>query len=215
MTRSRAQLTALLALLAAVPGTADALNLEIQGQLLVASPTEAGVVFFGVSREIAFDDVVTRRSTAEIRTPEDRSGIVRLDLGRPVAPASVWVAVDLATGDFATVSPSGVVNQSDTFLGGGVGRAPSGNGVISDLRAQAEFLVVRPAVGSWTLTLGDGSPEDADGLADGQLAAPLDQMIPLAGAPPPTLDFLTGDVVLLVDPRTLEIVVSRIAGGAL
>ncbi len=213
MTRSRALIPLLVLLF--VPGTADALHLEIQGPLLVASPTEAGVVFFGVSREIAFDDVVTRRRTAEIRTPEDRSGIVRLDLGGPVVPASVWVAVDLATGDFATVSPSGVVNQSDTFLGGGVGRGPGGSGVVSDLRAQAELLVVRPGVGSWALALGDGSSEDADGLADGQLTAPLDQMTPLAAAPPPPPDFLSGDVVLLVDPRTLEIVVTRIAGGTL
>ncbi len=201
-------------LLLALPGGIRALELQIQDQTLVASSAQGSVAFFGVSREVAFDDVVTRRSTAEILPLENRTGIISLDLGRPIAPDSVWIAVDLSTGEFATVAPNGPPAQSDTFSGGGIGRAPGGSGAIFDVRAQAEVLVARPGTGAWTLTLGDGSPEDGDGLPDGKIEAPLDQMAPLGEAPAPPLDFAAGDTVALVDPLTLEIVVTRIPGGA-
>ncbi len=213
MRRLYALLISILLLLTLPRGIA-ALELQIQDQTLVASAAQGSIAFFGVSREVAFDDVVTRRRTVEIRPLEARSGIVILDLDRPVAPDSVWIAVDLSTGEFATVAPSGPPVQSDTFQGAGIGRAPGGNGTISDLRAQGEVLVARPGAGAWTLTLGDGSPEDGDGLVDGQIQAPLDQMAALPDGPPPPLDFVGGDTVVLIDPLSLEIVVTRIPGGA-
>jgi hypothetical protein len=213
LNRSQALLIPLFLLLA-LPREIKALDLQIEDQTLVASSAQGSVAFFGVSREVAFDDVVTRRRTVEIRPLEARSGILILDLDRPVAPDSVWIAVDLSTGEFATVAPNGPPVQSDTFQGAGIGRAPSGSGAISDLRAQGEVLVVRPGVGAWALTLGDGSPEDGDSLVDGQIEAPLDQMTPVADTPSPPTDFVAGDTVVLIDPLSLEIVVTRIPGGA-
>ncbi|HXU30470.1 MAG TPA: hypothetical protein VN851_07840 [Thermoanaerobaculia bacterium] len=200
-------------LLLSHPGGINALELQIQGQTLIATGSEGSVAFFGVSREVAFDDVVTRSRTLEVVPLLSRTG-VELDLGKPPVPDSVWVAVDLFTGEFATAAPNGPPVQSDTFQGAGVGRGAGGNGTISDLRAQGEVLVARPGAGAWTLTLGDGSPEDGDGLVDGQIQAPLDQMAGLPDNPPPPLDFIAGDTVVLIDPLSLEIVVTRIPGGA-
>lgn len=213
MSRQHLGLIPIVVFLGLLPSRIEAIELQIQDQVLLATSVQGSVAFFGVSREVAFDDVVTRRQTLAILPLLSRS-TVELDLLGPVVPDSVWVAVDLSTGEFATVAPNGPPVQSDTFLGAGIGRAPSGSGAISDLRAQAEVLVVRPGVGAWELTLGDGSPVDGDGLADGQIEAPLDQMTPVADTPSPPTDFAAGDTLVLIDPLSLEIVVTRIPGGA-
>ena len=195
------------------PCETAALELQIQGQTLTATSALGSVAFFGVAREIGLDDVVTRRRTVEIRPLENRQGTVALDIGRPVAPASVWIAVDLTNGEFATARPDGTPVELGTFPVGGIGRAPGATGAITDFRAQGELLVARPGVGVWTLMLGDGSAEDRDGMADGKFEASLDQLTPLGDAPPPPLDFAVGDTVLLIDPRSLEIIATRIEEG--
>ncbi|MEP7009931.1 MAG: hypothetical protein ABJC13_06385 [Acidobacteriota bacterium] len=195
---------------------APPLRLEIHGQSLVASRAQGKVVFFGVSRQIDPDEIVTRRRLAELRADEDGDGVVTLALDRPVAPVSVWAAVDLASGDVAVVSPTGSRTPRGGFRGRGLGHRETGRGTVHDLRFQSELLVVRPGVGggAWTLTAGDGNVGDEDGDANGELETALDRMTPLDASPAPPEDFGPGDVVLLVDPRSLEVVLVRQPGGA-
>jgi len=121
----------------------------------------------------------------------------------------MWVAVDLATGDFDAGAPSDFRLHRGNWRGRGIDHRRDGRDQIEDARPFAEVLVVRPGVGAWTLRLGDGSPADADGAADGRLAAAFDSLEPLAGSPPPPARFAPGDTILLFDPNEMEMVLVK------
>jgi hypothetical protein len=188
--------------------------------LAKSSVTVAGItakgqaVLFGVAREIAEDDVATLIRRSQVLTDEDGDGAVRLDLDRDVPFRSVWVAVDLATGQFATTTPAGYPLRLVAWQGSGLERGASRSDRVDDARSFAEVLLVRPGVGAWQLTVGDGGGNDDDGAADGRIAAALDHMTPVAGTVPPPSRFDPSDVVVLIDPNRMELTVVRAGAPA-
>jgi hypothetical protein len=171
-------------------------------------------VLFGVAREIAEDDVATLVRRSQVLTDDDADGIVRFDLDRDVPFRSVWVAVDLATGQFATAAPEGYPLRQVSWRGSGIERGASRSDRVDDARSFAEVLLVRPGVGAWQLTVGDGSGNDDDGAADGRITAALDRMTPVAGTAPPPARFDPSDVVVLIDPNRMELTVVRAGAPA-
>lgn len=165
-------------------------------------------VLFGVAREVAEDDVATLVRRSQVLSDDDGDGVVKLDLGRDVLLRSVWVAVDLATGQVAAAAPEGYPLRRVNWRGVGIVRGNPRADRVEDARRLAEVLLVRPGAGAWQLTVGDGSAGDDDGAADGKLAAALDRMTPVAGTtdPPPTR-FDPKDIVVLIDPNRLELTV--------
>jgi len=178
------------------------------------SVTVAGIsakgqaIGFSVAREIAEDDVATVVRRAQALTDDDGDGKVEWDLDRDVPARSIWVAVDLATGEVAAAAPEGYPLRRVSWRGVGIARGNPRADRVEDARAFAEVLLVRPGQGAWRLTVGDGSDLDDDGKPDGKLAAALDRMEPLAGtsAPPPSR-FDPRDVVVLIDPNRMELTV--------
>jgi hypothetical protein len=164
-------------------------------------------VLFGVAREISEDDVATIVRRSQVLADDDGDGVVKLDLGRDVPLRSVWVAVDLATGQVAAAAPEGYPLRRVDWRGVGIVRGNSRADRVEDARTFAEVLLVRPGAGAWQLTVGDGSERDDDGAADGKLAAALDRMTPVAGTDPPPTRFDPKDVVVLIDPNRLELTV--------
>jgi hypothetical protein len=180
--------------------------------LVVSEATARGkVVFLGITREIAPDDVVEINRRLEVVADEDGDGQVKLD--QPMVQRSMWVAVDLATGDLDSASPEGFRLNKVNWRGRGVTNRPDGRDSVEDARAFAEVLVVRPGTGAWILRLGDGSPEDADGAPDGRLEAALDRMTPLADSPAPPQRFQRDDVVVLMDPHKMEMTLAKVGGN--
>jgi len=211
--RMKYALTLALALLAPAAGRAVPFALSLGADSLAVTGASAGaqVAFFGIARDVDPDDVATIRRTAEVAGDEDGDGKVALKLGRPVARRSVWVAVDLTSGDSDAAAPEGFRLKKVNFRGRGLAARSAGRDGIEEDRPLVELLVARPGVGVWTTRLGDGGPDDEDGAADGKLAAGLDHMKPLAGtrtlAP---AQFEKGDVVVLVDPNALEITLVKV-----
>lgn len=199
-----------LSLLSATAARAEPLRLTVAGEDVVATGATAKgrVVFFGVTREVAPDDIVEVNRKMDVLTDDDGDGRVALPLGRAVPLRSAWVAVDLASGAFEAAAPEGFRLKKVNFRGKGIGRRSDGRDSVVDARALAEILVVRPGTGpdagAWHLYLGDGGPSDEDGTPDGRLEAALDRMEPLAGSPPPPATFQKDDVVLVLDPDQLE-----------
>jgi hypothetical protein len=196
------------AALAQTPSGTPAPEISFQkSSVTVAVAAGAQVVLFGVAREVAEDDVATVVRRSQVLTDDDGDGKVQWDLGLDVPFRSVWVAVDLATGQVATAAPAGYPLRRVDWRGAGIVRSQSRADRVEDARTFAEVLLVRPGQGAWRLTVVDGSAADDDGAPDGKLAAALDRMIPLAGTAEPPSRFDPRDVVVLVDPNRLELTV--------
>jgi hypothetical protein len=165
------------------------------------------MVLFGVAREIAEDDVATLVRRSQVLSDDDSDGVVKLDLGRDVPLRSVWVAVDLATGQVTAAAPEGYPLRRVNWRGVGIARGNPRADRVEDARRSAEVLLVRPGAGAWQLTVGDGGEGDDDGAADGKLAAALDRMTPVAGTDPPPARFDPKDIVVLIDPNRLELTI--------
>jgi hypothetical protein len=179
--------------------------------ITVAGITPKGQALgFSVARELAEDDVATVVRRTQVLTDDDGDGKVEWDLDRDVPLRSIWVAVDLATGQVAAASPEGYPLRRVSWRGGGLGRGGAGADQVADARSFVEVLLVRPGQGAWQLTVGDGSAQDADGAADGKLAAALDRLEPVRGLPgitgPPSR-FDPSDVVVVLDPNRMELIV--------
>jgi hypothetical protein len=205
--------SSILLLLAGSPrAEAAPLRLSIGSSGLSVSGVTAhgSVVLFGITREVEPDDVPAIHRRLDVLSDADGDGAVSQDLGAPVPLRSMWVAVDLASGDFDAAAPEGFRLRRVNWRGRGIQNRPEGHDTVEDARSFAEVLVVRPGVGAWTLRLGDGGPADFDGAADGRLAAALDAMEPLPGSPPPPAHFLRDDTVLLLDPNAMEMILVKV-----
>lgn len=200
------------ALLAQGPASAPKPTIVYESQAVTVQGITPGgrVVWFSLAREVAEDDVATVVRRQEVAADEDGDGAVSLTLDREVPLRSIWVAVDLASGEYAAASPEGYPLREVAFRGRGLGRDNARADRVEDVRSYAEVMVVRPGEGAWGLTVGDGSEADEDGQADGRIAAALDRLRPVAaeGANPPQR-FDPKDVVILIDPNQMELTVVK------
>lgn len=174
----------------------------------------AGAAWLSVAREsLAYwRTSVVRRDGVE---PDgDGDGVVTIPLEKGLPPASVWIAVDLKTGDAGVGAPEGFKPRLIAEDVADLGRGASG---LADLASEAhevlELLLVRPGVGAWGLTVGDGGASDGDGDRNGAIRVALAALRPvrLAPATPPALH--PGDTVVVVDTQTLQFAVQRFLAG--
>jgi hypothetical protein len=136
---------------------------------------------------------------------------VRWELNREVAPVSIWVAIDLATGKAALATPEGFpLNRIELPGRGAVPGGGKPDWVEAD-RPFVELLVVRPGVGAWGGTLGDGGKGDDDGAYDGRLVASLARLRGLPGSPAAPERFSPKDVVVIIDPDRMDVAVRQLA----
>jgi hypothetical protein len=169
------------------------------------------VVWFSVAREIEdYAATVVRRD--QVVEDDDGDGKVRLEVGKPVPVQSVWIAVDLASGAYAVAAPEGSRAAELPQAGRNPGRGEAGKPEWVEVdRRYLELAVVRPGLGAWALTLGDGGESDADGTADGSLTASLARMRSLGASPAAPDRFSPRDVVAVVDPNRMEYYVETLA----
>ncbi len=192
------------------------LMLSFESLEVVASDLTPGgdAVFFSVARipREYFNEVVRFRGTEPVDSfgearfaPESDDGSVPLK--------SVWAVVDLATGAYTVGAPPGFVLREVAFPGKGfeVG-AP---GLVNRLRHRFSFvdmLLVRPGVGSWWLRAHDTGPHDHDGADDDRSTTALEDLEPMGAGPAPPDRFARDDVLVVIDPRTLQFYATRLLG---
>jgi hypothetical protein len=67
----------------------------------------------------------------------------------------------------------------------------------------ADVVLFRPGSGVWWGSAGDGGGGDQDRSINGVIEVAFDQMVPLDGAPAAPAELAAGDLLLVLDPRSL------------
>ena len=190
-------------------------NLKIafdEKQVLVEGLTPGGqVVLFSVAREPApFVSVMARR---EVILSGDGSGGATFDLDSGVPLCSIWVAVDLADGDFTVATPPGYPLRELNLPAGSLRNGPKGK--LDRLFKEShliEILVARPGGGAWAATVSDGSDEDEDGPANGTLTFGLERLERVGESPAAPDEFAAGDVLVAIDPEAMRVAAAHAVG---
>ena len=148
-------------------------------------------------------------SRAEIRPDQEHDGIVETYLDEEIAPASIWAAVDLATGAWSVEGPEGSplrpLTAHPLIL-------PELSSVSLRLRLMAQTLevyLVRPGTGAWRIPVSDGGPTDSGEGNDGELLIDFGDGFPIDGTPE-FEELAPEDVVLAFQPYRLEWFAARV-----
>lgn len=176
-------------------------------------PAGGTVVWFGVERRVD-EEFSTEVAPHYALEPVQVDGTARLELEKPVVHSSLWVAVDLASGAYAVAVPEGYRIASASLLPhSSPGEGDLSDGIL-DERPYVFGLVVRPGVGAWQYSGGDGGRYDSDGVVNGQSRFALEDLLDLPGASesltPPDRS-ASQDLWVVIDPRRMEI--SVLKGG--
>lgn len=148
---------------------------------------------------------------------EDGDGVVTLEVESGYPELSVWIAVDLATGARIVLSPESFEPRRPGLR---LGRFNSAPGQAELDLPRAEVLLIRPEAGAFRATLGDGGTDDQDGEVNGRVALTASELRRPVLGPPRTSEpelpsrFEPGDVVLAIDPRTLQVAEVEVPGKA-
>ena len=146
---------------------------------------------------------ITDRSS--VAADDDRDGVVRLAMDQGVRNESVWVVVDMMSGDHVVETPSPATVKRVPLSSGLLHN--KGNGKEASIENASQLMVfwcVRPGVGVWKSIVDDGASTDADGAVDGKLTSVLSSMISVDTSQPPPDDFRRGDVLIAVDLFDLD-----------
>jgi len=144
---------------------------------------------------------------------DDGDGEVAFSRDKGIPLTSVFVAVDVATGEYATGSPPDYPHPGPLELPANAAVITPGGflKLLREDRLSADVLVVRPRVGAWALIVRDGGPVDEDGEPGGGISIILDAMIPLGPVDPGPGGLRAKDVLVLIDPDTLEYFAGQVA----
>ncbi len=187
---------------AAADATQPTLDFEAQRVVLGGLTPSGNVAWYSISREPqGYSTLIAQRSGF---ATADAVGETTIELERDVAPASVWVVVDLDQGGFTVASPPGTSFREIGAEEGSVTASSDGELGLVHARPYLELFLARPGVGAWVMAAGDGAAGDADGEQDGTLFTTFATMEPLEASPPPPDELRTSDVLVVVDPRALE-----------
>lgn len=168
-------------------------------------------VLLGVGRGVA-GFVPFQVSFAEVLSA-DAEGVAVYTVEEPAPAASVWVAVAASDGSFSLAAPEGSELREITFPANGL---PATLRHLNDDRSELQVLWVRPTgeaavdAGAWTARIVDGSELDGDSVQDRRLGVALDRLAPVGISPPPPSALTAGDVLVGVDPESLEIYAVRL-----
>ena len=201
------------ALLAARPALAAQQQLALSfrpDSVVVSGATPAATVYvYGLARESSngFVSLVPRSA---MLTDDDKNGVVELSVASGVALRSIWMAVDMSTGAYASGAPEGYpatrAPLSDANLKKKFGAEVTQLAFPGML---IDFLVVRPGSGAWRTTAGLRGPADEE--SDGEsIAVSTLKLEPDAGTTERAPEKLKkGDVVFVLNSFRAEYGIAR------
>jgi hypothetical protein len=193
------------------PPAAAAPILIVQGDSLKASGLTPGRTLFimGLSRDVVAHE--PRMGHAEVELPSKSDGTFELKLLSAAPVQSLWLLIDIPTGRYALTSPGGVLPAPMEFPRNAL--KSNGSGEIHHIEANLVYVDVvwiRPGVGAWRKTVGDGGRFDADGKPDGKTQLSVDDMKPVGESLDHPKKIEKGDTIFIFNPRTLAWFVTEV-----
>ena len=169
--------------------------------------TKASAVVFGVARRsLQFGERLETRF--DVLDDTDGNGAIRFEVNEGLPWKSVWTVVDLPSGLFSLAVPEGFPLMEIDFPGQGIGSALNTLESAGDFE---QFLWVRPGLGAWALTAGDGGVNDGDQEGNHRILADVTRFAAIGKSPAPPDKFAPGDVLVGVEAHTLNIFAARLA----
>jgi hypothetical protein len=187
---------------AVLPAVSPAVSFGDQRVIATGMTPKGQVVWFGVMRD-PDNGTLDWAHHEEITTDQSGMGTVELNLGKPVAPQSIWFAVDLATGQFAVNAPTGYPLRQFDLPGGAI---PAALDHLVIPRSLLIAVIVRPGVGAWTIRAGDGAAGDSDGAADGKVDVDLTRLLPIGATSGALKAVSPKDTLLIVDQARMDFI---------
>jgi hypothetical protein len=173
------------------------------------------VAWFGVGHlhEEAALHIISRHGFV---VDTDGDGEVSFEIAPEVPVHSVWIAVDMESGELAVASPEGhelrLLDLPPNAIHPGVS---GGSDVFEDGHRMLQVVVVRPRSGAaWGVDVADGGSHDGDGEGNGRLKLPLEALTPLEGSPELRPAVLTaGDIFVAIALDSLETYAAKLPVG--
>ncbi|PYQ27611.1 MAG: hypothetical protein DMF56_19725 [Acidobacteria bacterium] len=154
-------------------------------------------------------------STTGVLTDSDNDGEVFIAMkeGIEISDRAIYAVVDVASGHYIVVNKAeGVINtqglQAQGVKANSIGEFD--RFVVDDTGVQT--LIVRPGRGAWAMRGADGETGDADQVQDGKLEIQLEDTPPLKSFPPAPRLFANDDLVITMNPFTMEVSVTKVTG---
>lgn len=191
-----------------VPSAAMTLSVDAEGVTVSALPAGAQVILFGAGREPGRHQSTVRHWT-EVLRDDDRDGVVRFSSA--VTHKSIWIAVDLESGEFVANTGPGYPRREVTH-GFSVKRNNVGQlSKLENARGIAELLIVRPRQGAWRLSAEKNSRVDEGRDSPSAMRLDASSFQPVNGVASTDLKHLKrGDVLAMIDPRVMEFYVIQV-----
>ena len=189
-------------------------TLVVSSQAVMASGMTPGgtVVWLGLARKVVEYEAVFVRRHGIVQA--DALGNAQLPVTEAVPYQSIWLAIDLATGGYATASPAGFAPLSLPL--GPEALEVRGSGVadrLADVADYAEVLLVRPGKGAWGKAVARGGADDEGNPGDAAFRLPFDELDPVPGTVDPAPGKLSArDLVFVLHPRAMAIAVVPFGG---
>jgi hypothetical protein len=203
------------ALFADQPAQPDPVQVQFEAHAVALSGLSPGGDVAIVSAAEEWNTYRFRYVRREALLTADRLGNARLSIPGTMPQRSTWAVVDVSTGRYTIASPTPATLQRMDLGPNALRKNGKGDLFKVDVPfGFADVLFVRPGLGSWVDTIGDGGPADDNAQPDGHVGARLDTtrtMGKKAVAAPGKL--AKGDVVIVLDPLGMRYFATVIGGG--
>src|SRR5258706_9855115 len=212
--RILAAVLSIVALATSVPAHAGSLALTFgERSVTVSGLTPGGdLVLFAIAKEPANSVVPVPMKTvhAVVLHDDDHDGTVIFERQRAVPLIAVWVAVDLASGQWAASGSPGFDAQTIPLESFAKQDNAGHLRKLSALVPEMDVLLVRPGTGAWRIYTAKTSSLDENAHGGRPLQIDVSGMIPLSNSLSKLDSIHPGDIIALIEPLSMRFAVQEV-----
>jgi hypothetical protein len=139
----------------------------------------------------------------------DGSGNARFSWPGVDETLAVWTVVDVTTGKVITDSGKVRNFRGSPARNAAVKKREGGAAARGQVHIRvAELMYVRRGGGAWSARSSDGSTVDADGVRDGFASWNMSDLMPIGASGPPPDEPHPADVIVAIDPGSMQVYVT-------